>query len=757
MNNNLKTISIAFAVIAFSMLAVWFIFWRVPAKPDFSPGFSMDDVKLPQIYDQPLTIELAGQKISIAPINAASAKAITEDNVVKYIDAFANTDIVQTKYTDRIKEDIILKQPGHPAIFEYQINLTVYDFDKDSQGNLIFYQKGHKGDDSFWRFAIPAPFLIDANGKQSSTKDVYFELTNNGRLTLRPSAKWLGQAKYPVILDPTIIASPLIFLGGRGGPTATGGTITYTDSNGLNPRSSPAYAGGYTVHTFAGIGTSTITFTTSGDVDVLLVAGGAGGGGGSFSGGGGAGGMVEQAGHYITSGTYSVFVGAGGAGGANNVDGLSGNNSVFDTITANGGGGGATYNNNSPGHVGVNGGSGGGGSAGNRAGGSATQGNSGGATGYGYDGGQGSTGNGGGGGGAGGIGQRIGAAGGVGRYNSISGANTLYAVGGNGSFEAPGSFGAINTGTGGDGGGANASGSDGGSGIVILRYKPPVYRGPIIFRAGSITSQTFSYTGGQQTFTVPAGITLVTVDAKGAEGGMGCAYIAGTYHCSNSAGGKGGRVQKTLTTTPGETLYIYVGGKGENGIDGTGGNGGYNGGGKGGNGTGVGGGGGGASDVRQGSAAIGSLVVVAGAGGGGSGSYHTSGVGGGYGGNPGFVGGGTVGNGSAGGGGGATQSAVGAGGGAGAVAGSSGSAGIAEVGGAGAASANGNGGGGGGGYYGGGGGGSSSGGDYNDSGGGGGGGSSWASGGANYTSDYQTGNGEIILSWRLPTAPVIFK
>ena len=40
--------------------------------------------------------------------------------------------------------------------------------------------------------------------------------------------------------------------------TATGGTITYTDSNNLNPRSSPSYTGGYTIHTFTSSGTFTI-------------------------------------------------------------------------------------------------------------------------------------------------------------------------------------------------------------------------------------------------------------------------------------------------------------------------------------------------------------------------------------------------------------------------------------------------------------------------------------------------------------------
>ena len=43
---------------------------------------------------------------------------------------------------------------------------------------------------------------------------------------------------------------------------------------------------------------------------------------------------------------------------------------------------------------------------------------------------------------------------------------------------------------------------------------------PTALQAQSLSSQTFSYTGAPQTFTVPAGVTSVIVDAYGAEGGV---------------------------------------------------------------------------------------------------------------------------------------------------------------------------------------------------------------------------------------------
>lgn len=117
---------------------------------------------------------------------------------------------------------------------------------------------------------------------------------------------------------------------------------------------------------------------------------------------------------------------------------------------------------------------------------------------------------------------------------------------------------------------------------------------------------TFNFTGGPQEFVVPQGCyASVQIDAYGAQGG-GSPVVAG---------GLGGHVQATIAVTPGETLYVYVGGIGD--PTGTPG---YNGGG-----SGIGGsvnnpgsGGGGASDVRKGGTALADRWVVAGGGGGGT-------------------------------------------------------------------------------------------------------------------------------------------
>ena len=110
---------------------------------------------------------------------------------------------------------------------------------------------------------------------------------------------------------------------------------------------------------------------------------------------------------------------------------------------------------------------------------------------------------------------------------------------------------------------------------------------------------TYYYTGSYQTYTVPPGITKVSVELFGAKGGLGGTAIL---------------ISTSLSVKSGQRYYVYVGGNGD--INGLGG---WNGGG---NGTGSGTGGGGASDIRTRVDDLSSrIVVAAGSAGGASRSY----------------------------------------------------------------------------------------------------------------------------------------
>jgi hypothetical protein len=225
--------------------------------------------------------------------------------------------------------------------------------------------------------------------------------------------------------------------------------------------------------------------------------------------------------------------------------------------------------------------------------------------------------------------------------------------------------------------------------------------------ARALVIETFIYTGAEQTFTVPGGVTSLGVTAIGGYGGA-----------ASGAGGAPADVIGNIAVTPGQTLYVEVGGVGED--SGEGGEGGFNGGA-----DGI-AGGGGASDVRTLPMASGltptdSRLIVAAGGGGGGGEGPNGG--GGAGGVAEEAGGNDTGGGGNEGGG-AGGASTGGGGGFGCSgSGGGGALGTGGLGGSGEQGSNG-GGGGGGGYYGGGGGG----GGCSFGGGGGGGGSSLASG-----------------------------
>ena len=289
---------------------------------------------------------------------------------------------------------------------------------------------------------------------------------------------------------------------------ASGGTITE--------------CGDFRIHTFTGPGTFTVSALSptaaNNTVGYQVVAGGGAGGGsltqtGGGAGGGGGGGFREGRNVpvdnftasplvadaptnavTVTRTSFPITVGAGGSGGVKNVGG-SGSNSIFSTITAAGGGGGGARDctpNIGNGSPGGSGGGGGWGSASSGTGGSGntppttpSQGNNGGNY----------SPTPGGGGGAGGAASNGAKNGGTSVSSSITGASVARSGGGGGSPDGTGGGGGAADGipgatptpgignagtanTGGGGGGiaapgnpSSTTGGNGGSGIVIIRYK----------------------------------------------------------------------------------------------------------------------------------------------------------------------------------------------------------------------------------------------------------------------------------------------
>jgi hypothetical protein len=248
---------------------------------------------------------------------------------------------------------------------------------------------------------------------------------------------------------------------------------------------------------------------------------------------------------------------------------------------------------------------------------------------------------------------------------------------------------------------------------------------PVCGTTGTLdsSSSVCAYTtSGTDSYTVATGVSQLTVNAFGAEGGI---------NGEGGNGGPGGEADATISVTPGETLQITIGAQGS-GNTGSGYY--YN------------GGGGGASDVRTGSCAttltcaLTSRIIVAG-GGGGAGAFNYPNPTGAVGGAGGGINGG-AGTGLSGEGGGGGSSSGGGGGGIGSG-GLNGAAGTLGYGGSGAGTSVDQGGYGGDGYYGGGGGGGWSG--FGGSGGGGSGYITPSAVVASFATGVQSGNGEVVI------------
>ena len=355
--------------------------------------------------------------------------------------------------------------------------------------------------------------------------------------------------------------------------------ITYTDSSGLNPRSSPPYANGYVVHAFTASGTLNVPWAVNAD---MLVVGGGGGGGcvGSQGGGGGAGGVINSNGVAVASGNTTATIGAGGLGGKTGTgarNATSGGNSVFGGITVLGGGNGAGYQQAAGSGDGtVASGGGGAWDTNPRGVGTPGQGKNGGAGQMAANYGQG------GGGGAGSDGQggnpSYGGDGGDGLYfaafsswgdtnhpgyfgggggGSYRGGVTAGGLGGKGGG-GQGGYGvglAGQANTGGGGGGAdynNVTAGDGGSGIVIVRY--PYAPGTLSVSVSSPTASQAFLLGSpiSATATVQSGTGPFQVSFFADTAGGGMVQVGTTQS------GSGPTFAQSLGSPPNGTYHVYA-------------------------------------------------------------------------------------------------------------------------------------------------------------------------------------------------------
>ena len=164
-------------------------------------------IDIPQFYTETLTVSKGNNILTVTPLEGKRVPVERYNNQYIYYTAYPYTDVIQTEYRYKIKEEMYFHQPGHPLEFKYRLgNIEAYLVEKDDKGNTFFYDKvlyqaGSERDLAL-NYTIPAPFVEDSSRKRDfSAVEVYVQ---DGLLVVKVDPVWLAQAKYPVILDPTI-------------------------------------------------------------------------------------------------------------------------------------------------------------------------------------------------------------------------------------------------------------------------------------------------------------------------------------------------------------------------------------------------------------------------------------------------------------------------------------------------------------------------------------------------------------------------
>jgi hypothetical protein len=150
----------AIAIVGFfAIRGKWFATGEIDAKK-----------VIPQFYSQSLEVSLGKNKLTVTPMAGNPVKVVKKDVRHIYEGAYENTDVIQSEYPYRIKEELIFYDKGHPLEFRYKLgNAEKFIIEKDEEGNIIFYDREEKEKRGTLSriFTIPAPFIEDKITKRS--------------------------------------------------------------------------------------------------------------------------------------------------------------------------------------------------------------------------------------------------------------------------------------------------------------------------------------------------------------------------------------------------------------------------------------------------------------------------------------------------------------------------------------------------------------------------------------------------------------
>ncbi len=166
------------------------------------------EIDLPEFYTETISISKGEQSLKIQPLSGERVAVEQDGATYVYRETYPNTDVIQTKYTYKIKEELRFRAPGHPMVFTYSLTgFENYVVEIDKQGNYVFHDKAqHTPEDGFSPltrvFTLPRPFIEDTTGERSY--DAVTMRIDENILSISIDPEWVAAASYPLILDPTI-------------------------------------------------------------------------------------------------------------------------------------------------------------------------------------------------------------------------------------------------------------------------------------------------------------------------------------------------------------------------------------------------------------------------------------------------------------------------------------------------------------------------------------------------------------------------
>ena len=130
---------------------------------------------------------------------------ILPDNLqssILYEDVFPNIDLLYTKYSHHVKEQIIVNAPQSSYRYDFALNLDGVDAVQNEDGSINLVNEADEV-----LYYIPAPFMQDADGVISYEVEYVLTPSADGViLSVVADADWMNDEEraYPVAIDPTV-------------------------------------------------------------------------------------------------------------------------------------------------------------------------------------------------------------------------------------------------------------------------------------------------------------------------------------------------------------------------------------------------------------------------------------------------------------------------------------------------------------------------------------------------------------------------